>query len=227
MSPTTLKKKTARITTLLEDAFGEPRWDGPREPLDSLIGTILSQNTNDLNSHRAFRQLREAFPTWEQVLGAPLSHIRTAIKVGGLANQKSVRIKNILRWLKKEYGRLSLDFVCQMPTDEVYGTLSPLKGVGPKTVSVMLLFACGRDVFPVDTHVHRTTRRLGLVPANASAEKAHALMSGVVPQGKSYSLHLNLIHLGRTLCKPRNPDCPTCPTRRLCTYYRQLKLTAS
>lgn len=227
MRPSALKKKTARITTILENALGTPSWNGPRDPLDSLIQTILSQNTNDLNSHRAFNRLREAFPTWDEVLGAPLARIRQAIKVGGLANQKSARIKNILRWLKRKYGKLSLDFVCAMPTEEVYRTLSRLKGIGLKTISVMLLFACGRDVFPVDTHVHRTTRRLGLVPINGSAKKAHEVMSELVPPGKSYSLHLNLIELGRTICKPRNPACSICPLRRLCSYYRQLKMTNS
>ncbi len=220
MKKAALRRKTARITELLEAAFGEPRWNGRKDPLESLIQTILSQNTNDRNRDRAFRNLKTNFPTWEEVLHAPVQQIHSAIRVGGLGNQKSRRIKDILRWLKEERGKLSLDFICEMSTAEVYETLSPLKGVGLKTISVVLLFACGRDVFPVDTHVHRTTRRLGLVHTKASARGTHHVMSELVPRGKSLSLHLNLIHLGRTTCKPGKPQHSTCPLKRNCNYYR-------
>jgi len=181
-----------------------------------LIGTILSQNTNDLNRDRAFASLRGRFATWEEVLEGRRREIARAIRVGGLAEQKSGRIKEILRWLKETRGELSLDFICRMRKGEAIETLRSLPGVGPKTAAVVLLFACGKEVFPVDTHIHRVTRRLGLVPESASAEKAHEVMGELVPRGAAYRLHLNMIRLGRAICHPRRPRCDECPLEEVC-----------
>jgi len=202
----------------LEERFGVPQWNGPRPPLDSLVQTILSQATSDTNSHRAFRQLRERFPTWEQALASRPREIERAIRSGGLARQKGLRIHRILHWVKERFGSLDLDFIHDMPTDEVFDALLPLEGVGVKTVAVMLMFACGRDCFAVDTHVHRITQRVGLVPAKATAERTFHLMRPLVPEGKALSFHLNLLALGRTLCRPTSPTCAECPLRRLCNY---------
>ncbi len=215
---TALRRKTARCAAALERRYGVPEWSGPRPPLDALIQTILSQATSDVNSHRAFRQLTERFPRWEDALAAGPRDIERAIRSGGLARQKSVRIHKLLRWVDEQFGGLSLDAVGQMPTDEVFDTLLPLDGVGVKTIAVMLLFACGRDVFAVDTHVHRIVRRVGLVPEKATAEKAFKLMRPLVPEGKALSFHVNLLKLGRTLCRPSDPACAECPLRRLCDY---------
>ena len=145
---------------------------------------------------------------------------RTRDPGGGLSNQKSVRIKSFLKWVKETFGRLSLEVLDSMPAEEAYGLLCTQKGIGVKTVAVTLLFACGRDIFPVDTHVHRICRRLGLVPDNASAEKTHWLMAPLVPQGKALSLHLNLLSHGRTVCLAQRPRCGECNLKRLCVYYR-------
>jgi endonuclease-3 len=210
------RRKLNHISTTLERRFGKPRWTGPSDPLDSLIKTILSQNTNDRNRDRAYESLREKYPTWEKVLRARTENIAKAIRIGGLANQKSVRIKAALAWLKKEYGKLSLDSICDMSFAQALETFGHLKGVGVKTLAVVLMFACGKDVFPVDTHVHRICRRLGFVPMSTTAEKTFYIMRDLVPRGKSYSLHMNMLALGRRICHSRNPHCDECPVFKDC-----------
>ncbi len=210
------KEKTAKITTLLEEAFGEPLWQGQGKPLNSLIKTILSQSTNDRNRDVAYKRLRERFPEWEMVMNAPQEEIAEAIRPAGLSNQKSRRIKDILDWIKQSYNTFDLSFLCDSDPEEVMRTFLQLKGVGIKTISVVLMFSCGHDIFPVDTHVHRICRRLKLVPDNASAEKTHWLMQPLVPPGKSYSLHINFLRLGRTICRAQKPKCPECKLNSLC-----------
>ena len=213
-----LKAKTTDILDVLESTFGVERWEGGRDALETLIRTVLSQNTNDTNRDRAYGALRARFPTWEDVMNADPKDLADAIRVGGLANQKSVRIRDILRWIKARYGALDLDYVCDMPTSEVIDTLCQQKGVGIKTVSVMLMFACGRDIFPVDTHIHRISKRLGLIPATCTAEKAHQVMADLIPPGKAYSFHLNLLKFGRRICHARNPECERCPLWDVCLF---------
>ncbi len=210
------KEKTAKITQLLENAFGEPQWQGRGKPLNSLVKTILSQSTNDRNRDVAYKRLRERFPEWEMVMSAPQAEIAEAIRPAGLSNQKSVRIKEILAWIKQTYNTFDLSFMCDMDPAEVTRTFLRLKGIGIKTISVVLMFSCGHDIFPVDTHVHRICRRLGLVPDKASAEKTHWSMQPIVPAGKGYSLHMNFLRLGRTICRAQKPNCPECPLRSLC-----------
>ena len=212
------RRRISNITKALEERFGIPVWNGPSNPLDSFVKTVLSQNTNDLNRDRAYESLRKKYPSWENVMRARAGNIAGAIRVGGLANQKSQRIKAILNWLKKEYGELTLDSICEMDFDRAYERFGHLKGVGVKTLAVVLMFACGKDVFPVDTHVHRLCRRLGLVPMNVTADKTFELMRGRVPRGKSYSLHMNMLVLGRTICHPGNPKCNECPVLNYCPF---------
>ena len=198
-----------------------PEWDGPEPPLDALVRTVLSQSTSDVNSHRAFSTLKRRFPTWQAAFEAGPRAIEAAIRSGGLASQKSARIHRLLGWVRERFGAFDLARVAEMPTEEVFGLLLPLDGVGVKTIAVMLLFACGRDCFAVDTHVHRIVRRLGLVPETASAERAFHLMAPLVPKGKALSFHVNLLTLGRTLCRPTDPKCPACPLRRLCGHAKR------
>ena len=212
------KRKINNISNSLEKSFGIPTWNGPTDPLDSLIKTILSQNTNDRNRDRSYESLRERYPTWEKVLRARTENIAKAIRVGGLANQKSLRIRAILAWLKKEYGELSLNSICDMSFDQALETFGHLKGIGIKTLAVVLMFACGRDVFPVDTHVHRICRRLGLIPMNATADKTFHMMRDRVPRGTSYSLHMNMLALGRRICHSRRPRCNECPILKHCQF---------
>ncbi|MFC2075848.1 endonuclease III domain-containing protein [candidate division KSB1 bacterium] len=215
---TDLQSKIGRIITLLESDQGIPTWNGPSDPLESLVLTVLSQNTNDRNRDRAYESLRSAFPTWDGLALASARDISRAIRVGGLANQKGRRLKALLGWVKVRFGGWDMSEICGMDMEEAIDLLVSVDGVGVKTAAVVLMFACGRDVFPVDTHVHRLCLRLGLVAANSTAEKTFMAMKDMVPPGKSYSLHMNLIHFGRNCCRARIPVCLDCPLYRECLF---------
>ena len=216
MNTKDLREKVKDVNDILEAQLGIPERFSERSPLDSLVRTILSQNTNDVNSGRAYSNLREHFPTWEDVLNADVRDIADVIRVGGLANQKSARIKDALAWIKDTYGELNIDFVCDMEPEEAIKLLTKLKGVGLKTVHVMLSFACKMDVFPVDTHILRISKRLDIVPENASADKAHEIWAKLFPSGKAFTLHVNLIRFGRLICHSRKPECNGCPLMKYC-----------
>lgn len=202
----------------LEATFGVPFPRRREDPLDVLIETILSQSTTDSNRDRAFAQLKQRFPTWEKARRARPETIANAIRCGGLANIKSVRIKAILNEIKRRCGSLDLSFLCQMPLEEARRFLLSLDGVGPKTAACVLLFACQRPVFPADTHILRVTRRLGLIPAKCSDGRAHEILEALIPPKKCYSAHINLIRLGREICRPQNPRCPVCPLIEYCAF---------
>ena len=214
-----LKAKVRKVTLLLERQYGVPRRKGPGNPLDNLIETILSQNTNEQNRDKAYQRLRARFPRWEDTLEAKTVSIVSAIQPGGLAEQKARRIREILHWIKKREGRLSLSFLKKMDSDEIGKTMGALKGIGPKTLHCLLLFGLGREAFPVDTHILRIGKRLGFIPEQMSAEKAHLWMRDLIPKQKSLSLHLNLIRLGRTICKARNPECNKCLLSIECLWF--------
>ncbi len=213
-----LKAKIDEVTLLLEKEYGIPRRESPGDPLDILIETILSQNTNDQNSGRAYRRLRARFPRWEDVLEARPKSTVSAIRPGGLAGQKAQRIHEILRWIKKREGRISLAFLKEMGLEEIKKTMGPLKGIGPKTLHCLLLFGFGREAFPVDTHILRVGKRLGFFPERMGAEKAHPWIVPFVPKGRSLSLHLNLIRFGRSICKAKDPQCSICFLTRECLH---------
>ena len=206
------------ITQNLEATYGIPRNTDPDDPLDELILTILSQSTTNINSHRAFENLKRRFPDWEMARRARTTSIAAAIKSGGLANVKSIVIKNVLAEIKARCGNLDLSFLKTAPIDEARAFLTSLKGIGPKTAACVLLFACHRPIFPMDTHIFRILRRVGLVPARCSDEQAHRLMEALIPLGKHYSLHINLIRHGRQICRPQNPKCAECSLIEHCAY---------
>jgi endonuclease-3 len=216
--PKPLRVKLRRITLLLEKQYGIPRRAGPGNLLDILIETILSQNTSDQNRDKAYRRLKARFPRWEDVLEAKTKAIISALRQGGLAEQKARRIREILRWVKRQQGKLSLSFLRQMDSEEIKKTIGALKGVGPKTLHCLLLFGLRREVFPVDTHILRIGKRLGFIPERMGAEKAHLWMSLLIPKKKSLSLHLNLIRFGRSVCKARKPLCDICFLNKECLY---------
>jgi len=213
-----LRVKIVSVHQRLLEVYGEPPQREPQPPLDTLINTILGQNTNDVNSDRAYQRLRQRFPTWEQVRDAPSADVVEAIRAGGLANQKGPRIQEALRRIAQERGELSLDFLAEMPLEEARTWLVDLDGVGPKTAAIVLLFSLGRPAFPVDTHVHRVTRRLGLIKDRTSAEKAHQVLETNIPQQWYFSFHLNIIHHGRQVCHARRPVCSACVLSDLCDY---------
>jgi len=211
-----LKGKVKKITLALEKQYGIPRREGPENPLDILIETVLSQNTNDQNRDKAYQRLKNRFPHWEDVLKGKIKSIVSAIRPGGLAEQKARRIHEVLHWIKEREGRLSLSFLKKMDSEEIGKTMGTLKGIGPKTIHCLLLFGLRREAFPVDTHVLRIGKRLGFIPEWMDAEKAHQWVVPFIPKGKSLSLHLNLIRFGRSVCKAKNPSCKTCFLNKEC-----------
>jgi endonuclease-3 len=212
------EKPFGYIVQNLEKTFGEPSPGRKSDPLAMLVNIILSQATSDANSRRTFQNLRQRFENWDAVLAADESEIADAIRLGGLANQKAKVIKNLLRQIKETRGALSLKFVEKMPDEEAREYLSQFRGIGPKTVACTLLFACHKEVFPLDTHIFRVLKRMGIVPEKISDARAHALLDRLVPEGKFYSLHVNLIRLGRKICRPREPLCEKCPLVEYCDY---------
>ncbi len=186
------------------------------DPLEELVLAVLSQNTSDANSSRAYGRLRERFPSWGALCGASVAQVAEAIRPGGLAGVKAPRILAILREIRAREGAFDLSWMRRASDGEVREYLSSLPGVGPKTTAVVLAFSLGRDVIPVDTHVHRVSARLGLLPARASAEAAHRTLHDLSPDGLRVALHVGLIRLGREICKAGRPRCGSCPLADLC-----------
>jgi endonuclease-3 len=215
-----LQTKTSKVHQALLKAYGQPGWRPHLDPVSELVSTILSQNTNDTNRDVAFDRLRDRFPTWEQVLDADVEEVIDAIRPAGLANQKGPRIQEALRTITHQRGELDLKFLAEWPVEEAKAWLSSIKGVGPKTAAIVLLFSLGRPAFPVDTHVHRVTKRLGLIGPRVSREKAHDELERLVPPQAYYAFHLNVIRHGREVCTSRKPHCYSCALRDLCDYYR-------
>jgi endonuclease-3 len=213
------KRRLAWVCKTLEGRYGMPRARRTGSPLDVLIKTILSQNTNDTNRDRAYTRLKAKYPSWEPVASARPGDIARAIEPAGLFRQKSRAIKGLLRYLISNGEALDGKFLCRMESHEAIAELTTLKGIGIKTVSVALMFGCGRDdVFPVDTHVLRVSKRLEFLSERTGAEKAHRILGEMVPRGKAASLHLNLIRLGRDVCGARGPQCPRCALAARCPW---------
>ncbi|MGB2911584.1 MAG: endonuclease III [Anaerolineales bacterium] len=203
----------------LLDTYGIPEWRNPVSPLDELVSTILSQNTNDTNRDRAFKSLKARFPTWEAVRDADEHEVIGSIRTAGLSNQKGPRIQNMLREITAQRGELELDFLENLSTVEASNWLRSFKGVGPKTAAIVLQFSLGKPAFPVDTHIYRVTGRLGLRPQKMNADRAHSYLAELFPPQSYYAVHLNIIRLGREVCHARRPGCEFCPLNDLCEYY--------
>jgi endonuclease-3 len=186
--------------------------------IDELVATVLSQHTSDVNSERAFAQLKERFPSWEQVADAPEDLVADAIRPGGIANQKARRIKQILTAIEEREGKLDLSRLNECDDAEVESYLRALPGVGPKTAACVLVFSMGRAAFPIDTHVHRMALRLGWIPSGATADQAHEALAPLVPAEIRHDLHVAMITHGRTVCRARQPSCGDCVLRDLCPY---------
>jgi endonuclease III len=217
---TDLETLARQVHQHLLDFYGQPTWHSPLPPVDELVSTILSQNTNDANRDRAFTSLRQRFPTWEQVRDADPGSVTAAIRPAGLANQKGPRIQQVLRGISIERGSLDLHFLKDLPLEEARAWLMKFKGVGPKTAAIVLLFSLGRPAFPVDTHIYRVTGRIGLLPEKMTVEQAHVHLENLLPPETYYAAHLNLIRLGREICTARKPACLRCPLRAPCKYVK-------
>ncbi len=216
-----LHERALAIHRRLVEHYGEHPRRPRMDPVAELVSTILSQNTNDGNRDRAFARLRERFPTWEAVRDAPVEEVEEAIRPAGLSRIKAPRIQAALRRITEERGKITLDFLAEMPLSEARAWLSSFPGVGPKTAAIVLLFSFGRPAFPVDTHIYRLSQRLGLLPSNVSREKAHLMLEELLPSETYLTFHLNLIRHGREVCRAQRPDCPRCFLRDLCLYGAQ------
>ena len=214
------ESKVAKCIAILENEYGVPQQD-EIDPVDLLVMTILSQNTSDTNSLRAFALLKSAFGDYEVLLAASDDAVADRIRHGGLAEIKARRIKDALVKIKQDAGTISLSFLADLGKDEAMAYLLSLPGVGPKTASVVLLFAFGMPFLPVDTHVYRVSRRLGLVAEDVKPEKAQPILERLVPAEKYLSLHLNLIKHGRLICRARGAKHEECALRNCCDYYLQ------
>ncbi len=210
------RRKVDAVCRRLGKVYGPVEPPRQRPVLDALVATILSQNTSDANSGAAFEQLRRKFRDWDAVRRAPGAKIARAIRHAGLSNQKAPRIKAILQQIHDERGELSLDFLRAAPTPNAVAYLRELPGVGPKTAACVLLFACRKPVLPVDTHVHRVSRRLGLIGPQTDAAKAHEELAALVPARRVLEFHVQLIRHGRTVCAARSPGCESCRLLDLC-----------
>ena len=217
-----LQTKAINIYERLIQLFGQPQWQAGDDPVDALILTILSANTNDVNSGRAFRQLKTTFgDDWDVVRVAPLEAIKTAIRTAGMYNQKAPRIVETLTRIKDLQGAYNLDHLVTVDLLEAMAYLTSLPGVGHKTASIVLLFCFNRGAFPVDTHIQRISQRLGVCAHNDSPEKIKAIWERLLPPETYYALHINFIRHGREICNARNPKCEICPLQSVCDYYNR------
>lgn len=213
-----LTEKSQKVYKILLRLYGLPDWRNPSSPIDELVSTILSQNTNDTNRDRAFQNLRERYSTWEEVRDARQEDVTDTIRTAGLANQKGPRIQMVLRQITEERGSLDLDFLRDQPAEDVYQWLIRFKGVGPKTAAIVMQFSLGIPAFPVDTHVYRVTGRLGLRPKKMTVEQSHPHLSSLFRPEEYGPAHLNIIRHGREICHARNPQCNLCVLVEICDY---------
>jgi endonuclease-3 len=215
------------VYDILVDTYGEPHNKPDFDSLGGLIGTILSQHTSDINSGRAYQQLTATYSTWEEVRDAPTHEVASAIRSGGLANVKAPRIQDVLHTLtekqqaqggNKSLAAYLLDELNKLNPEDGWKYLQTLPGVGPKTAACVMLFNLGRNIMPIDTHVLRTSKRLGLIGPKVTADQAHTVFAKIAPPDWVYTLHVDLIQHGRQICHAQRPQCDDCPLYPTCTY---------
>ena len=211
-------EKLAAVHARLLEAFGEPQWHEYLPAVDELVCTILSQNTNDINRDKAFRELKETYRSWEEVRDADPKELQEVIRIAGLAAQKGPNIQSALQAISEQRGEINLDWLREKSVDEARDWLVSLKGVGPKTAAIVLVFALDMPAFPVDTHIYRVSGRIGLRPPKLNVEKTHQYFKMIGEPTTFKDLHLNIISLGRSYCQARKPKCQHCPVLELCDF---------
>jgi endonuclease-3 len=218
-------KKLSKVISLLRLEYGVPDFDRFDDPLDQLILTILSQNTTWQNCRQTFDRLKAIFRNWTKVMAADVNEIREAIRPGGLANVKARRIKEVLREIHRVNGSLDLSFLRNISDTEAMEFLTSFKGVGPKTAACVLLFSCRKPVLPVDTHILRVSKRLGLIEKDVDFVRAHRLLGELVGrnEGTVLAFHMNMIEHGRQVCRAQNPLCEVCSLSLICDDYGRSK----
>ena len=218
------RMKASAVCDLLIQQYGDRISERRIPPMDELVLTILSQHTNDVNMMRAFESLKKTYSTWEDVLEAPQDELGAAIKSSGMYNLKAKRIQATLREINARVGKLDISHLEDMDLEDAKKWLTSLHGVGPKTAAIVLLFSFGKAALPVDTHVWRVTKRLGLIEDNISREKAHVLLEEVIPHECIYSLNNNLVRHGREVCRAQKPRCSECILSGMCNYHNERKV---
>lgn len=212
------RQKLSKINDILIKEYGKPQQENPNpDPVDILIATILSQNTNDRNSYKAYLNLKNKFPRWEDVAGADLEAIDEPIAIAGFSFPKAKAIKGILNYLLETNGEISLDYLKNMGDEEAVKSLTSHKGIGIKTADCVMMFAFHRNICPVDRHIFRILNRLGVIRAT-TPEKTAIELNKMLPEGSAHSLHANLIRFGREICRQTLPNCSICPLLKLCEY---------
>jgi len=207
-----------RVVENLDGEYGAKRNRPNLAPLDTLVGIILSQQNSSASSRSCFAELKRRFSTWEEALAAPASEIEDAIRRGGLARLKAARIRAILQQRLARHGALDLGRLDEMAPDAAVAELVRLPGVGPKTARCVLLFAFGADVFPMDVHIFRIAERLGIIAPKTPDERAHRIVGALIPDGRGFSAHVNMIEHGRRVCRPSAPKCDACCLLEYCEY---------
>ena len=210
--------KLDQVSHRLLAFFGEPDWHEPLPAVDELVCTILSQNTNDINRDKAFRALKERYRSWKEVMDADPAELQYVIRVAGLAQQKGPNIQSALTEINEKTADFNLDWLKELSVEDARHWLVNLKGVGPKTAAIVMVFSLGMPAFPVDTHIYRVSGRIGLRPEKLSVEKTHEYLETIGNPADFGHLHLNLISLGRQFCQARKPKCSGCPVVDLCDY---------
>ncbi len=213
-----LTTKISVFISRINTHYGEQKWTRWREPVGELVRTILSQNTTDKNSLKAYANLIKKYPTWEDLILAEEKEIAEIIRSGGLANIKAKKIKKALIEIKQQRGTIDLEFLANFDVQKAEEYLVSFDGVGPKTAACVLIFSFNFPIMPVDTHVHRVCNRLGMV-STKSREKTQELMKSLIPSEEMYNFHLNIIEHGRKVCKAGKPRCSECFLNDLCAFY--------
>ena len=202
--------------TQLGSVYGPINWEPRYGPAFELVSTILSQHTSDINSHRAFNNLMAEFKTLDHIADGTVGDIASAIRTGGLANVKATRIKEVLLLVRERVGSFDLSFLAEMPLAESKDWLKSLPGIGPKTAAIILCFSLGMPAMPVDTHIFRVSKRLGLIGAKINADDAHDILEPMVDPDDVFAFHMYLIEHGRKICKAQRPKCSECVFEDAC-----------
>jgi|TARA_B100000686_G_scaffold50291_1_gene54001 endonuclease-3 len=215
-------KKMRQISDGLLDVYGPIEWITRRKAIDELVYTILSQHTSDVNSERAFANLMSEFGDFDSVADADEKEIEITIRSGGLSKSKAPRIKKVLNEIRAEVGSFDLSFLSEMPMQNAKEWLMKFNGIGPKTAAIILCFSFQMPAMPVDTHIFRVSKRLGLIGKKITAEKAHDLLERVVPSAEVFQFHMFLIRHGRDTCKARRPSCDVCVLSHICPSFGRI-----
>ena len=215
-------KKMRQISDGLLDVYGPIEWITRRKAIDELVYTILSQHTSDVNSERAFANLMSEFGDFDSVADADEKEIEVTIRSGGLSKSKAPRIKKVLNEIRAEVGSFDLSFLSEMPMQNAKEWLMKFNGIGPKTAAIILCFSFQMPAMPVDTHIFRVSKRLGLIGKKITAEKAHDLLERVVPSAEVFQFHMFLIRHGRDTCKARRPSCDVCVLSHICPSFGRI-----